>query len=105
MRSKSSKTDKDGDKYEENITICELTEDGKFKQYVYVQEGKDDGKEVFPKVNRDLLPYYYKAYPVSGKPSTLDIVSRFLFPFSYFLFNLYFWTKYQKTKALHDNKG
>jgi len=100
---KDSCNSKFDDKLEENVTICELNESGKFTQYSFVQEGLDDGKEIFPKIDRDLFPYFYKVYPVTGKPSTLDVVSRFLFPFSYICFNLYFWTTYHgQHQALAD---
>ncbi|XP_065643456.1 gamma-aminobutyric acid receptor subunit pi isoform X5 [Hydra vulgaris] len=39
-------------------------------------------------------PYYFEPMMVTGKPASLDIVSRFLFPFGFLCFNIIYWASF-----------
>ncbi|XP_057294148.1 glycine receptor subunit alpha-2-like [Hydractinia symbiolongicarpus] len=83
-------------KIKENVTKTELDNRGRYIAYTYTKEA-DKKKPSPPKLDRDKMPYYYKAYRVQGKPTTLDVICRFFFPFSYFCFNMVFWVSYHMT--------
>ncbi|XP_066920352.1 gamma-aminobutyric acid receptor subunit rho-1-like [Clytia hemisphaerica] len=70
--------------------VCEIDNTGRTVHYSLAK--KEQWKK--PKVDKNKMPYFFKYYPVTGKPATLDVIARFLFPFVYFCFNVIFWKTY-----------
>ena len=70
--------------------VCEMDNSGRMVHYTLAKKERMK----FMKLDKNKMPYYFRAYPVDGKPGTLDVVARFLFPFVYFCFNFIFWKTY-----------
>lgn len=81
--------------------VCEIDNTGRTINYTLTKKEEKKKK----RINYKIMPYFYKSYSVTGKPGTLDVVSRFMFPFMYLCFNIFFWMIYSQEEKGDPDGG